>query len=65
MKRTTRLIGGSGPLEGHEITYNVLDLRKIQDSVDRFLWYHLLLFVYLLYLLLIRSFRLDHLAHPE
>ena len=47
MERATGLIGGSGPLEGHEITYDVLDLSDIQYPVYRLLWNHILLFVYL------------------
>ena len=47
MERTTGLIGGSGPLKGHEITYDVLDLSDIQYPVYRLLRDHILLFVYL------------------
>ena len=46
MERAARLIGGSSPFKGHEVTDNVFDLSKIENPVYRFLRNHILLFVH-------------------
>ena len=40
MERAAGLVGGSSPLQGHEVTYHVLDLSEVKYPVYRFLWYH-------------------------
>ena len=47
MERTTCFIGGSSPLKGYEVTYNVFDLRQIEYSVYCLLRYHSLESVHL------------------
>ena len=47
MERATCFIGGSRPLKGYEVTYNVFDLRQIENSFNCLLRYNSLESVHL------------------
>ena len=70
MERAARNMVGTSLLQCHEVTHHIHDLRRIENSVYRFLRYHLLLvylivFIYHLSLLFVHPFIhcLPHLFH--